>query len=73
MNGILGNYNQISELSDKNITLDKINNTSTKNAKHPKKTKKKKVKDEDEEDIEFFNELYAGINNMFEDVYDEED
>ena len=42
------------------------------NNKLTKKTKKKKIiDDQEEEDMNFFEELYAGINNMFENVYDE--
>lgn len=38
----------------------------------PKKSKKKQmIDDQEEEDMNFFQELYAGINNMFENVYDE--
>jgi len=33
--------------------------------------KKEQRKVQEEEDMNFFQELYAGINNMFENVYDE--
>ena len=33
--------------------------------------KKEQREVQEEEDMNFFQELYAGINNMFENVYDE--
>lgn len=37
-----------------------------------KQQKKKEQREvQEEEDMDFFQELYAGINNMFENVYDE--
>lgn len=36
-----------------------------------RKQRKKMIDDQEEEDMNFFQELYAGINNMFENVYDE--